>query len=189
MEMFKTVAGLDIGSVFTIKIGRDVNAATAHHAHLAVQAGERVEMTLTNRTDMSHPMHLHGFYFRVDARGTMARDTTFVVGMRRLAVTEPMPAFTTMAMTWIPERPGNWLFHCHLSFHVVADARLDAAAHGAGSAHTSDPRTHMAGLVLGIAVEEPVGALLPERRGRHPPDQRGRGQRGRAGEDAEEAQD
>ena len=37
------------------------------HRPLAVRAGERVEVTLRNRTGMSHPMHLHGHVFQVVA--------------------------------------------------------------------------------------------------------------------------
>ena len=55
------------GSMMTYRWGIAEKAAMAHHAHLAVQEGERVEMTLTNRTEMSHPMHLHGHHFQVVA--------------------------------------------------------------------------------------------------------------------------
>ena len=34
-------------------------------APLEVSQGERVEITLANRTMMSHPMHLHGHHFQV----------------------------------------------------------------------------------------------------------------------------
>ena len=28
----------------------------------------------------------------------------------------------TMAMTWVPERAGNWLMHCHLRAHSGPDS-------------------------------------------------------------------
>src|SRR5262249_9293539 len=37
--------------------------------------GDSVHWYMLNATDTEHPMHLHGFYFRVDARGDMERDT------------------------------------------------------------------------------------------------------------------
>ncbi|MEO5510203.1 MAG: multicopper oxidase domain-containing protein [Longimicrobiales bacterium] len=117
---------------------------------LNAATGDTLPWRVINGTVRTHPMHLHGFYFRVDARGSMLRDTTFAPDQRRMAVTEDMNAFSTMAMTWVPERPGNWLFHCHISFHVMAESRLDAPAH---DMHSADPRRHMAGLVLGIAVK------------------------------------
>jgi len=64
-------------------------------------------------------------------------------------------------MKWSPDRPGNWLFHCHLGFHVVPEARLDAPPHRHGSNYAHDPGQHMAGLVMGIVVEPGTG-LSPE---------------------------
>jgi len=100
-------------------------------------------------------MHLHGFYFRVDSRGTFMGDTIFGAQKRRMGVTEDMDPFSTMAMVFSPDRPGNWLFHCHLTFHVNAGARLDGT--GGEHMHEADPMKHMAGLVLGITVNDPVG--------------------------------
>jgi FtsP/CotA-like multicopper oxidase with cupredoxin domain len=101
-------------------------------------------------------MHLHGFYFRVDSRGTLPRDTMYAPAARRLVVTEGMRPFTTMTMAWTPTRPGNWIFHCHLAFHVVPDIRLEPpTGHDAHLAH--DPAQHMAGLVLGIDVRPGAG--------------------------------
>ncbi|HEX6693769.1 MAG TPA: multicopper oxidase domain-containing protein [Longimicrobiales bacterium] len=116
--------------------------------------GDTLRWRVVNGTIRNHPMHLHGFYFRVDARGTSLRDTSYTAAQQRLAVTEDMSSFSTMAMTWVPERPGNWLLHCHLAFHVVPEARLEQVpAH----THSSDPRQHMAGLVMGIAVRPGAG--------------------------------
>jgi manganese oxidase len=118
---------------------------------IGATTGDTLRWRVINASVRVHPMHLHGFYFRVDSRGNFLRDTVFEPARQRLAVTEDMSAFSTMAMTWAPERPGNWLFHCHLSFHVLDEARLTAkgAKH---DQHATDPRRHMAGLVMGIAV-------------------------------------
>ncbi len=52
-----------------------------------------------------------------------------------------------MGMSWVPEREGNWVFHCHFAFHV-SDALYLAPQHSA-----ADPMPHrMAGLVLGMHV-------------------------------------
>ena len=32
---------------------------------------------------------------------------------------------STMTMSWTPDRPGGWIFHCHISFHVMANGSLD----------------------------------------------------------------
>jgi FtsP/CotA-like multicopper oxidase with cupredoxin domain len=71
-----------------------------------------------NATPIDHPMHLHGFYFRVDGMGDGARDTVLAPGDRRMTVTEIVGPGQTMDMTWSPTRPGNWIFHCHFAGHL-----------------------------------------------------------------------
>jgi len=56
-------------------------------------------------------------------------------------------------MTWTPERPGNWLFHCHMILHMSPSRTLhppDAkpGADAAGHDHSAG----MGGLVIGITV-------------------------------------
>ncbi len=113
-------------------------------------------------------MHLHGFYFHVDALGDAQRDTTYTGGTRPLAVTQLMAPFSTMRITWVPERAGNWLFHCHLIRHMhdVQEFREERArlATGAADAHHLDG---MAGLVLGITIHPREGIVTepaPSRR-------------------------
>ncbi len=127
-----------------------------------VTQGDTLRWRVVNATVRIHPMHLHGAYFRVDARGDANGDTLYSRAERRMAVTEQMENRSTMYMTWSPETPGNWLFHCHLAFHVIAGARLDAIEGGEHDMHSVDPNKHMAGLVMAIHVA-PRGAA-PARR-------------------------
>jgi manganese oxidase len=54
-----------------------------------------------------------------------------------------------MSMSWSPDRPGNWLFHCHFALHLHPDS-LSAAA--------DDPHQRdMVGLVLGVNVANRSG--------------------------------
>lgn len=129
---------------------------------LDVTQGDTLRWRVVNPTVRIHPMHLHGAYFRVDAKGTMDSDTTYAPSSRRMAVTEQMEPRSSMSMTWSPETPGNWLFHCHLAFHVIAEARLDAPAGGEHDMGSMDPNVHMAGLVMGIHVR-PRGEALARR--------------------------
>jgi manganese oxidase len=123
-----------------------------HTERIQTNVGDTLKWRVINASSRTHPMHLHGFYFSVNAKGHMARDTTYPPGQRRLAATEVIRPMQTFAMTWTPDRPGNWLFHCHLGFHVVPEARLDAPPHRHGSNYAHDPAQHMAGLVMGIVV-------------------------------------
>jgi FtsP/CotA-like multicopper oxidase with cupredoxin domain len=141
---------------------------------LIYEMGDSIRWRLINATPKPHPMHLHGFFYRVDARGDLARDTIYWPAQRRMAVTERMGGGTTMAMTWSPDRPGGWIFHCHLSWHVIANASLGPGRESAEERdehllrghHDGDPNRHvlegMGGLTMGIYVEPPEGWQVDE---------------------------
>jgi FtsP/CotA-like multicopper oxidase with cupredoxin domain len=99
------------GSMMPYRWGIAEQAATAHHAHLMVEAGERVEMTLTNRTAMSHPMHLHGHHFQV-----VAVNGQRVKGAVR--DTELVPVGGSVTLAFEADNPGKWMFHCHNLYHM-----------------------------------------------------------------------
>ncbi|MGI9043436.1 MAG: multicopper oxidase domain-containing protein [Gemmatimonadaceae bacterium] len=126
-----------------------------HTERMTAEVGDSVKWRVINASIRPHPMHLHGFYFRVDSRGTHLADTALSAEARRLVVTENMTPGTTMNITWSPDRPGNWLFHCHLVFHVLEGARLDS--HREEHGHATNLMKHMAGLVTGIIVSDPKG--------------------------------
>ena len=69
--------------------------------------GDTVHWRWINPTGDNHPMHLHGFYYRVDSRGNIVADTIYDPAQQRQVVTERLSEGTTMTMTWSPERPGN----------------------------------------------------------------------------------
>ncbi|MEJ7758652.1 MAG: multicopper oxidase domain-containing protein [Gemmatimonadaceae bacterium] len=124
---------------------------------IGATTGDSLRWRVINGSARNHPMHLHGFYFRVDSRGSWLRDSTYAPVNRRLAVTESLPPGETMSMAWSPERPGNWLFHCHVAQHVTDEARLPATMKTSHSVPGHDPMGHMAGLVLGVEVRPAAG--------------------------------
>ena len=132
-----------------------------HTERLAYSAGDTVRWRVVNASRDEHPMHLHGFYFRVDARGSWNADTAYASGQRRLAVTETMLPMTTMAVAWAPDRPGNWVFHCHNTAHITGDLHHGLAGtplprrpvHLSPGRHAEEG---MAGLVMGIEVSGPA---------------------------------
>ena len=134
-----------------------------HTERFEAETGDTVHWRIINASARAHPMHMHGYYFTVLSRGTIASDRAFPPAQRRLMVTEQMGRYTTMAMSWAALRPGNWLFHCHLSYHVVPSTRLDApkpADHARMSHRAED---HMAGLVVGIRVRPAPGYVDADR--------------------------
>jgi FtsP/CotA-like multicopper oxidase with cupredoxin domain len=82
---------------------------------LMAALGETQIWSVQNTIDWAHPFHIHGFFFQVlDTDGVPPavaewRDTADVpvYGTTRLAVT-----FT--------DRPGMWMFHCHILDHAEA---------------------------------------------------------------------
>ncbi len=140
-----------------------------HTERLDVAQGDSLHWRWVNLTPIPHPMHLHGFYFRVDGSGDGVRDTVYAPDQRRLAVTEIVRAGRTMAIAWSPDRPGNWIFHCHVARHMTPSAGLTPAPEMPATtpaAHASSSSSHahqMARLVLGIRVERRVAAVQPSR--------------------------
>ena len=139
-----------------------------HTERVAITEGDSLHWRWVSMTAPLHPMHLHGFYFRVDGRGDGAQYTTYSPDEQRLAVTETLRAGEAMAITWSPSKPGNWLFHCHIARHIspqstlARDRRMPEAAQLSSSAHGdrhSAHAEHMAKLVLGIQVR-PRGVRL-----------------------------
>ena len=117
---------------------------------LDYRTGDTVRWRIVNLTTSPHAMHLHGFYFRVDGQGDGVSDTALPESARRMAVTEQMAPGRVMTMTWVPERAGNWLFHCHMLTHMMPADELHG---GAAGSHMEDPSAAgMAGLVLGVRV-------------------------------------
>ena len=93
---------------------------------LTYTVGDTVRFRVINASAAVHPMHLHGFYFDVNSRGDGDADSTFggATSVPRV-VTERAAPGRTFSMTWVPERAGNWLFHCHDNFHVLRNSPLD----------------------------------------------------------------
>ena len=126
---------------------------------LTYDLGDSVRIRVANVGTGAHPMHLHGFYYRVDSRGDAQVDTVFPPGSTpRWAVTERISSGRTFSLTWVPRRAGNWLFHCHDPVHVDPNIPLDGkpVAQPTGSLEAmSDAMNDMGGPVIGITVREP----------------------------------
>jgi FtsP/CotA-like multicopper oxidase with cupredoxin domain len=130
--------------------------------------GEAVRWRWINASFEFHPMHLHGFHYRLVARGDGAAETILPEDERPLIVTERMTPGGTFRMEWVPTRAGNWIFHCHLLDHITPAVERDEAER---EHDLMDVEQHaldaMAGLVVGMAVTEEGAAEAME-----PPHQR-----------------
>lgn len=117
--------------------------------------GEAITWRVINGSFDTHPMHLHGVHFDVLARGTGERDTTYTPDALRRVFTERMAPLSTMTMRWKPERAGNWLFHCHLNFHIKPHPPLGEMKASSGD-HSNHALHGMGGLVLGTEIRGKV---------------------------------
>lgn len=126
--------------------------------------GETVRWRWINASFEVHPMHLHGFHYRLLARGDGTSETIFPKEQRPLIVTEHMTPSSTFRMEWVPIRAGNWIFHCHVLDHIVPAAERDEAEREHDlmnvEQHALDA---MAGLVLGMTITEegPAAPMEP----------------------------
>jgi FtsP/CotA-like multicopper oxidase with cupredoxin domain len=78
---------------------------------LMVATGERIEITMTNKTMMSHPMHTHGHFFQVVA----LNDKRFAGAVRDVVL---VPAMNAVTIAFDADNPGKWVFHCHNLYHM-----------------------------------------------------------------------
>lgn len=118
--------------------------------------GDTLRWRVINTSIRSHPMHLHGFNFTALSLGGLLSDSVFKPGYEPMMVTQNMAGKSTMSMKWVASRPGNWLFHCHLSFHVNPEIRLP----GAAELDPPNENPHMAGLVVGINIKPGPSDLI-----------------------------
>jgi len=125
---------------------------------LTYTVGDSVRWRLVNLGGGQHPLHLHGFYFKVESRGDGVVDTPIPPEKQPLVVTENIALPGTFQMVWSPDRAGNWLFHCHRPVHMGAwlkdelydrEPKFEEAIALSHADHMGDD---MSGLVIGIKV-------------------------------------
>ena len=123
------------------------------------RVGEPVRWRWINATNEPHALHLHGFYYRINAFNRGGRIETYSGDSRPMVVTQRVAQGETFDMSWSPDRPGRWLFHCHMLVHMTPPVvpELPGLAMRAGIPHTEDhgamrDTAGMGQLVLGVTV-------------------------------------
>jgi manganese oxidase len=115
---------------------------------MRLPVNDTVRWRIVNASIFNHPMHLHGFYYRVKSIGTALEDSYFSKELIPMVVTQNVRPRTTFMMEWVPTRPGKWMFHCHVPWHVGPHLRLPGNAELDAKGHEQ----HMAGLVIPLEV-------------------------------------
>ncbi|MBK7596504.1 MAG: multicopper oxidase domain-containing protein [Gemmatimonadetes bacterium] len=82
---------------------------------------------VVNMTSLFHPFHLHGFFYRIESKGDGRRDLPVAMGLRHLSNTDLLAPGSTVTFSFLPATPGNWLFHCHFSFHTDETVTLSGS--------------------------------------------------------------
>jgi FtsP/CotA-like multicopper oxidase with cupredoxin domain len=78
---------------------------------IMIERGENVRFVFHNTTMMSHPMHLHGHFFRViNAQGAYAP-------LKHTVNVAPME---TTIIEFAATEDKDWFFHCHLLYHMMS---------------------------------------------------------------------
>ncbi|HIG81334.1 MAG TPA: copper oxidase [Verrucomicrobiales bacterium] len=78
---------------------------------IPVKRGEVLRMKFINDTMMHHPLHLHGHFFRLlNGQGDFAP----------LKHTVDVPPMARAAIEFLANEQGDWIFHCHLLYHMKA---------------------------------------------------------------------
>ena len=104
---------VDFGVKFSLKHGMElvVNQET-HHRDAPVKVGELQVWDIVNSTNMDHPFHLHGYAFQVLSVDGKAPDWISWEDVVNL------PPRSTTRIAWMPDdRPGSWMYHCHILEH------------------------------------------------------------------------
>ena len=99
----------------------------------AAKLREKQLWVVRNESDWDHPFHLHGFFFHViDDQGQPVRPLAW-----KDTVNVPMKTTVRLLVTF-DERPGEWMFHCHILDHadgglmgtvLVGDGKSSGHAH------------------------------------------------------------
>ncbi|MGV3707433.1 MAG: multicopper oxidase domain-containing protein [Gemmatimonas sp.] len=139
-----------------------------HSETLTLNQNDSTRLRVLNAIPLEHPLHLHGFYYRIESQGNGFRDTRIPLRNQHLSNTDILEPGHTVTLSFKPTTPGNWLFHCHFAFHVdetvtLAGSPKDSAEAAVLASHSAPNNgTHaeghsMRGLAIGIKVNPAPG--------------------------------
>ncbi len=87
------------------------NRVLAETDKIQVKKGEVLKITIHNNSMMRHPIHLHGFDFR------LLNDFGENSPMKNIIDIMPMETDT---IEFLANTEGDWFFHCHILYHMMA---------------------------------------------------------------------
>lgn len=84
-------------------------------APLVVKTGDRVRIRIGNLSMNQHPIHIHGFAYRIT--GTDGGQIPEAGQWPQTTVA--IPVGSTRDVEFVADVPGDWAFHCHKSHHTM----------------------------------------------------------------------
>ena len=87
------------------------NKTVKESDRILINKGEVLRIVITNNSMMRHPMHLHGHDFRV------VNSQADYSPLKNVIDIMPMETDT---IEFAANQSGNWFFHCHILFHMMA---------------------------------------------------------------------
>jgi FtsP/CotA-like multicopper oxidase with cupredoxin domain len=140
MRSIEPLATLDATPDRVVKMSESLNLRRGtdfkingemHHNDKPVTVGELQVWDVVNASHMDHPFHLHGFFFQVLSVNGVAP------AYRAWQDTVNVPPKGRVRIAWMPDdRPGFWMYHCHILEH------------------------HAGGMMANFAVVRPGGASM-----------------------------
>lgn len=82
---------------------------------LVVRTGQRVRIRWGNLSMNQHPIHLHGYSFKV----TATDGGRIPAAAQWPQTTVPVPVGSTRDIEFVADAPGDWALHCHKSHHTM----------------------------------------------------------------------
>jgi FtsP/CotA-like multicopper oxidase with cupredoxin domain len=105
-----------------------------HHDDAPVTVGELQIWDIENASHMDHPFHLHGFFFQILSVNGAAP------AYRSWEDTVNVPPRGRVRIAWMPDdRPGLWMYHCHILEHHAGGMMANFAVVRPGTVAESIP--------------------------------------------------
>jgi len=133
-----------------------------YNERLTFNQGDSIHFRIVNASANEHPLHLHGFYFRVARHGGVGAETVVSAARQPLQNMRVVPIGGSVSLSFVPTTPGNWVFHCHFAGHVGeivslhdspdANVVMNPGGDHAVPAHDMPGGHTMRGLVIGMHI-------------------------------------
>ncbi len=98
------------GNFFTINGKAYPDTETIH-----AKVGQKIRLRFVGSGQMIHPMHLHGFPFKI----VETDGNPVPIGVQIMKDTVAVAPGERYDVEFTPDRPGKWMLHCHIPHHTT----------------------------------------------------------------------